>query len=156
MRATGFHLRADCLSWEKNDGTAAKNKRILEVIPEQVKGPAIRSTKGWRDFNKAEIKSVKAVAMKKPQLGPKGKRAARVGEKSFCRQGALLIDHIYNNKRRDRRGFIHKQNNQNKAGCYRTAGDDPNEHLAWKKAKASRSLLRPRSRLCRKLSRDRN
>lgn len=77
MRATRFRLLAGCLSWEKKDGTAAKNKRILDVIPDQFKDPAVNSTKGWRDLSKAEIKSVKAGALKKPQLGPKEKRAVQ-------------------------------------------------------------------------------
>lgn len=80
MRATRFRLRAGCLSWEKKDGTAAKNQRILDVIPAQYKDPGVNSTKGWRDLSKAEIKSVKAGALKKPQLGPKEKRAAQAGK----------------------------------------------------------------------------
>ena len=76
MRATRFRLGAGCLSWAKKDGTVAKNQRILDVIPAQYKDPAVNSTKGWRDLNKVELKMVKAGAMKKPQLGPKDKRAA--------------------------------------------------------------------------------
>ena len=77
MRATRFRMGAGCLSWEKKDGTAAKNQRILAVIPGQFKDPAMNSTKGWRDLNKAEIKTIKDGAMSKPQQGPKAKRAAQ-------------------------------------------------------------------------------
>ena len=76
MRATRFRLRAGCLSWEKKDGTVAKNQRILDVIPARYKDPTVNSTKGWRDLNTAEIKKIKDGAMKKPQQGPKKKRAA--------------------------------------------------------------------------------
>lgn len=85
MRATRFRLSAGCLSWEKMDGTAAKNQRILDVIPAQYKDPAVNSTKGWRDLNKAEIKQIKDGAMRKPQQGPKGKRAAQA-EKDLAKQ----------------------------------------------------------------------
>ena len=87
MRATRFRLRAGCLSWAKKDGTVAKNQRILDVIPAQYKDPAVNSTKGWRDLNKAEIKRVNAGAMKKPQLGPKDKRAADAAKKRDELQG---------------------------------------------------------------------
>ena len=82
MRATRFRLRAGCLSWAKKDGTVAKNQRILDVIPAQYKDRAVNSTKGWRDLNKAELKSVNAGALKKPQLGPKDKRAADAAKKA--------------------------------------------------------------------------
>lgn len=75
MRATRFRLRAGCLSWEKKDGTVAKNQRILDVIPARYKDPTVNSTKGWRDLNTAEIKKIKDGAMKKPQQGPKKRRA---------------------------------------------------------------------------------
>ncbi|KAM0798790.1 hypothetical protein BDR22DRAFT_890910 [Usnea florida] len=88
MRATRFRLRAGCLSWAKKDGTAAKNQRILDVIPAQYKDPAVNSTKGWRDLNKAEIKRVNAGALKKPQLGPKDKRAADAAKKAEELQGS--------------------------------------------------------------------
>ena len=88
MRATRFRLRAGCLSWAKKDGTAAKNQRILDVIPAQYKDPAVNSTKGWRDLNKAEIKRVNAGALKKPQLGPKDKRAADAAKKAEGLQGS--------------------------------------------------------------------
>ena len=87
MRATRFRLAAGCLSWEKKDGTVAKNQRILDVIPAQYKDPAVNSTKGWRDLNKAEIKRIKDGAMRKPQQGPKAKRAAQAGmvlERKVC------------------------------------------------------------------------
>ena len=77
MRATRFRLSAGCLSWEKKDGTAAKNQRILDVIPAQYKDPGVNSTKGWRDLSKAEIKGIQEGAMRKPQQGRKGKRAAQ-------------------------------------------------------------------------------
>ena len=80
LRATRSRLRAGCLSWKKKDGTAAKNQRTLDVIPAQYKDPTVISTKSWRDLNKAEMKSVKAGAMKKPWLGPKEKRAAQAEE----------------------------------------------------------------------------
>ena len=82
MRATRFRLRAGCLSWAKKDGTVAKNQRILDLIPAQYKHRAVNSTKGWRDLNKAELKRVNAGALKKPQLGPKDKRAAAAAEKA--------------------------------------------------------------------------
>ena len=87
MRATRFRLAAGCLSWDKKDGTAAKNQRILDVIPAQYKDPAVNSTKGWRDLNKAEKKRIKDGAMRKPQQGPKAKRAAQAGmvpERKVC------------------------------------------------------------------------
>lgn len=87
MRATRFRLAAGCLSWETKDGTAAKNQRILDVIPAQYKDPAVNSTKGWRDLNKAEKKRIKDGAMRKPQQGPKAKRAAQAGmvlERKVC------------------------------------------------------------------------
>ena len=87
MRATRFRLRSGCLSWAKKDGTVAKNQRILDVIPAQYKDPAVNSTKGWRDLTKAEIKRVNAGAMKKPQLGPKDKRAADAAKKRDELQG---------------------------------------------------------------------
>ena len=74
MRATRFRLRAGLLAWDKKDGTAAKNERIYNLIPTWCK--RVNSTKGWRDLNKQEIKQVKAGALKKPQQGPKAKRAA--------------------------------------------------------------------------------
>ena len=74
MRATRFRLRAGLLSWDKKDGTQAKNERILSLIPSQYK--RINCTKGWRDLNEEEIKKVKAGALRKPQQGPKSKRAA--------------------------------------------------------------------------------
>ena len=85
MRATRFRLSAGCLSWERKDGTAAKNERILDVIPAQFKDPAVNSTKGWRDLNRAEVKQVKDGAMRKPQQGPKKKRAAQA-EKDLAEQ----------------------------------------------------------------------
>ena len=88
MRATRFRLRAGCLSWAKKDGTVAKNQRILDIIPAQYKHPAVNSTKGWRDLNKAEIKRVNAGALKKPQLGPKDKRAADAAKKAEELQGS--------------------------------------------------------------------
>ena len=77
MRATRFRLGAGCLSWERKDGTEAKNQRILEVIPTRFKDPAVNSTRGWRDLNKEEIKRVERGKMNKPQLGRKGKGAAK-------------------------------------------------------------------------------
>ena len=77
MRATRFRMRAGLLSWEKKDGTVAKNQRILAVIPAQYKDPAVNSTKGWRDLNAAEIKKIKDGAKKKPQQGRKKNRAAK-------------------------------------------------------------------------------
>ena len=76
MRATRFRLRAGLLSWEKKDGTDAKNQRILSLIPAQFK--RLNSTKGWRDLNKEEMNQVKAGALHKPQQGPKAKRAVQV------------------------------------------------------------------------------
>ena len=73
MRATQFRLRAGLLAWDKKDGTQAKNNRIYNLIPAWCKN--VNSTKGWRDFNKEEIKQVKGGAMRKPQQGPKAKRA---------------------------------------------------------------------------------
>ncbi|CAD6583495.1 MAG: hypothetical protein ASARMPRED_001342 [Alectoria sarmentosa] len=93
MRATRFRLRAGCLSWEKMDGTAAKNQRILDVIPAQYKDPAVNSTKGWRDLNKAEIKQIKDGAMRKPQQGPKGKRAAQA-KKDLAKQEGSFEDYV--------------------------------------------------------------
>ncbi|KAL9064934.1 MAG: hypothetical protein Q9161_008566 [Pseudevernia consocians] len=58
------------------DVTAAKNQRILDITPAQYKDLTLTSTKGWRDFNKGEIKNIKDGAIKNPQQGPKGKRAA--------------------------------------------------------------------------------
>ena len=99
MRATRFRLGAGCLSWDKKDGTTAKNKRILDIIPAQYKDPAVCSTKGWRDLNSAEIKKIKDGAMKKPQQAPKAKRAAQaekekaekemISEQSFEGDGCL-------------------------------------------------------------------
>ncbi len=77
MRATRFRLGAGCLSWERKDGTEAKNQRILDVIPARFKDPAVNSTRGWRDLNKEEIKRVERGKMNKPQLGRKGKGAAK-------------------------------------------------------------------------------
>ena len=62
MRATLFRLHAGLLS-----------RRILDLIPAQFK--RVNSTKGWRDLNKDEINQVKAGALRKPQQGPKAKRA---------------------------------------------------------------------------------
>ena len=73
MRATRFRLSAGLLSWEKKDGTEAKNQRILGLIPAQYQ--QVNSTKGWRDLNKQEINLIKAGALRKPQQGPKAKRA---------------------------------------------------------------------------------
>ena len=73
MRATRFRLRAGLLSWEKKDGTDAKNRRILDLIPAQYR--RVNSTKGWRDLNKDEINQVKAGALRKPQQGRKARRA---------------------------------------------------------------------------------
>ena len=73
MRATRFRLRAGLLSWEKKDGTEAKNRRILDLIPAQYR--RVNSTKGWRDLNKNEMNQVKAGALRKPQQGRKAKRA---------------------------------------------------------------------------------
>ncbi len=77
MRATRFRLGAGCLSWERKDGTAAKNERILDVIPARFKDPAVNSTRGWRDLNKEEIKRIEKGKMSKPQLGRKAKGAAK-------------------------------------------------------------------------------
>lgn len=87
MRATRFRLGAGCLSWEKKDGTTAKNKRILDIIPAQYKDPAVNSTKGWRDLNMAEKKRIKDGAMKKPQQGPKAKRAAQAEKEKAEKEG---------------------------------------------------------------------
>lgn len=91
MRATRFRLSAGCLSWDSKDGTAAKNQRIRDLIPAQYKDPAVNSTKGWRDLNKAEIKNIKEGAMKKPQQGPKAKRAAQT-EKDLAEK-RNTVDH---------------------------------------------------------------
>ena len=72
MRATRFRLRAGLLSWEKKDGTDAKNRRILDLIPAQYQ--EVNSTKGWRDLNKEEMNKIKAGHLSKPQQGPKAKR----------------------------------------------------------------------------------
>ena len=77
MRATRFRTEAGCLSWSKKEGTAPKNKRILDLIPTQYKDPAINSTKGWRDLNPAELKTIKDGAMKTPQKARKKNRAAK-------------------------------------------------------------------------------
>ena len=73
MRATRFRLRAGLLSWDKKDGTESKNRRILDLIPASFK--SVNSTKGWRDLNQDEINQVKAGSLRKPQQGPKAKRA---------------------------------------------------------------------------------
>ena len=73
MRATLFRLHAGLLSRSGQDGTEAKKRRILDLIPACLK--RVNSTKGWRDLNKDEINVVKADAMRKPQQGPKAKRA---------------------------------------------------------------------------------
>ncbi len=88
MRATRFRLGAGCLSWEKKDGTTAKNERILDIIPAQYKDPGVNSTKGWRDLNKAEKKRIKDGAMKNPQQGPKAKRAAQAEKEKAEKEGA--------------------------------------------------------------------
>ena len=75
MRANRFRLNAGCISWEKKDGTQAKNQRILSVIP--AKYIAANSTKGWRDLQACEIKLIKSGALKKPQLGRKRKQDAQ-------------------------------------------------------------------------------
>ena len=75
MRATRFRLNAGCLSWETKDGTKAKNRRILSVIPTRY--IEANSTKGWRDLSEAEVKVIKSGAMKKPQLGRKRKQDAQ-------------------------------------------------------------------------------
>ena len=81
MRATRFRLRAGLLSWEKKDGTDAKNQRILDLIPAQYE--EVIFTKGWRDLNKEEMNQVKAGTLHKPQQGPKAKRAVhKVAEDS--------------------------------------------------------------------------
>ena len=77
MRATRFRTEAGCLSWGMKEGTAPKNKRILDLIPAQYKDPAVNSTKGWRDLNPAEIKMIKDGAMKTPQKARKKNRAAK-------------------------------------------------------------------------------
>ena len=93
MRATRFRLSAGLLSWEKKDGTVAKNQRILDQIPDQYKDPSVNSTKGWRDLNKNEIKAIADGAMRKPQKGPKDKRAA-VMEKKKKEKERLLQESI--------------------------------------------------------------
>ena len=100
MRATRFRLNSGCLSWERKDGTLAKNQRILDVIPAQFK--AVNSTRGWRDLSTSEIKKVKSGALRKPQLGPKHKRNARIerdqeeeevlGEDDMKKEGDDLFD----------------------------------------------------------------
>ena len=40
----------------------------------QHKDPAVNSTKGWRDFNKQEIRIIKDDAMRKPQQARPGSR----------------------------------------------------------------------------------
>ncbi len=55
MRATRFRLGAGCLSWEKKDGTAARNQSILDIIPAQYED---RAVKRWCDPNKAEINRI--------------------------------------------------------------------------------------------------
>ena len=52
--------------------TAAKNQRILDVIPDRFKDPLVNSTKEWRDLSKAEIKRIQTGAMSKPQQGQRG------------------------------------------------------------------------------------
>lgn len=89
MRATRFRLTAGCLSWETKDGTAAKNQRILDLIPAEFKDPAVNSTKGWRDFNKQEVKIIKDGAMRKPQQGPKEKRAAQAAKERERTENAI-------------------------------------------------------------------
>ena len=54
------------LFWETKDGTAAKNQRILDVIPDRFKDPSVNSTKEWRDFRKAEINRIQSGAIRKP------------------------------------------------------------------------------------------
>ena len=75
MRATRFRLRTGLLSWDVKDGTDAKNRRILDLIPAKYK--AVNSTKGWRDLNKEEIKQVTAGSLYKPQQGRKAKQAIK-------------------------------------------------------------------------------
>lgn len=88
MRATRFRLAAGLLSWETKDGTAAKNQRILDLIPAEFKNPAVNSTKGWRDLNKEELEIVKAGALRKPQQGPKEKRAAQAAKERESMESA--------------------------------------------------------------------
>ena len=93
MRATRFRLSAGCLSWDSKDGTAAKNQRIRDAIPARYKDPAVNSTKGWRDLDKAEIKKIKEGAMRKPQQGPKAKRAAQK-ENDRVEEHNTVEDHV--------------------------------------------------------------
>lgn len=92
MRATRFRLRVGLLSWEKKDGTVAKNQRILDLIPAEYKDQAVNSTKGWRDFNAADIKDIKAGAMKKPQQARKTKRAAQAEKDQEEKGDGVLED----------------------------------------------------------------
>lgn len=156
LRATRFRLRAGCLSWEKKDGTAAKNQRTLDVIPAQYEDPTVISTKSWRDLNKAEMKPVKAGAIKKPQLDPKEKRAAQaeedqVSEEDHAGDSIEEVHPIYqrdlmwSEERAPSPRLWGSANNQTTAQLSICPGRINNlHHVAGRTARAMRSLLRPR------------
>lgn len=77
MRATRFRTDAGLLSWGTKEGTIPKNQRLLDLIPDQFKNPAVNSIKGWRDLNPAEVKAIKQGAKKTPQKARKKNRAAK-------------------------------------------------------------------------------
>ena len=77
MRATRFRDKAACLSWVIKDGSAARNARILALIPAEFKHPLVNSTKGWRNLTKDEIQKIKEGATKSPNKVRKANRAAQ-------------------------------------------------------------------------------
>ena len=115
MRATRFRQAAGCLSWSTKDGTVPKNQRILDIIPAEFKDPAINSTKGWRDLNAAEIKSIQAGHKRTPQKARKKNRAAKA-ERDLQEDETLTTESI------DLDGVTHSYGGYN--GSYGALQDD--------------------------------
>ena len=63
MRGTRFRLQAGLLSWTMRMGSKERNDKILSIIPEQFKAPAVNSTKGFRDLYGPEQEAVSKVLL---------------------------------------------------------------------------------------------
>ena len=72
MRATRFRLKAGCLSWNEKGDTAAKNAKMLSLMPASCQ--AKNSTRKFRDLTKQEQDACETA---KGQRGNKARKSKR-------------------------------------------------------------------------------
>ena len=74
MRATRFRLKAGCLSWNEKGDTAAKNAKMLSLMPASCQ--AKNSTRKFRDLTKQEQDACETAK------GKRGNKARKINRKA--------------------------------------------------------------------------